>query len=390
MRRAILLCFIISFCVTVSFVSAEEGDVAKEQFTLYKAAGSKLANIPDNFSQLAESVLKRDWMDDEEIISLINDNKEAIDVFKQATQQESDRFIFGQKPEIIDATTKIPIYINEMKLLRLVFLEAKKFESKKLYSKAEENYLAASRFMIHLSQQKFGILLTTIVQYISFDIVSLYLEQSLDNESFSQEYKRSLLENLLSIRENQDFLESAFREEAEMVKNTARTIEREFKEGASFSELFGLDEAGVEPEKQTDEYKAKEKKLTAMLAHDFFGPFYEQIDATVDDFAEVAILAAKEGNPEIYEKKFKAFTDSLEINRNPLHGLLYRLKQIIIERKSLNLIVADICAKVYLVLSIPKCSRLIERNFTFYNKLNLLIEKCNKLIKRNRSVNNIY
>ncbi|MFC1645949.1 hypothetical protein ACFL2Y_02090 [Candidatus Omnitrophota bacterium] len=363
---------------TVVIMSSGRGftrDAVKADSLPYKKAVAKLVNILSDLDQVTQDVSKRGWQDNEEIITLHRNNREAIELFKQVTQQESDGFIFGEKPQQYTAMTKLPYYVNEMNLFRLSLLEAKMLESKNLYAQAEENYLATTRFMIHLSQQKFSMLLSFIIQDICLNLASPYLEKSAQSKLFSKEYKRDLLNNLLSIRKNQDFLESAFREEAQMSKNNARLIEEEHKKGATFDELFALSKEGETTDKQQRKYKARDKELTAMLDSDFFLEFYRQVDSTIDDFAQTSILATKENNPKIYEQKHQEFINSIEKFGNPLYRLLYSLKQTVIEGKPRKLYAAELLANVFLTISIPRYSRLIERYHNFYNKLSLLIEK---------------
>lgn len=332
--------------------------------TLYKEAESRLANIPTDFKP--DDIIKYGWKENPQLENILKDNKEAINLFKKATLQKSDGFIFGKRPGKLNAFTEIPSYIKKNQLFKLLFVEARMYESRKQYSEAMDDYLAALRFMCHLSRQRFGVMMSTMLNVIDMDMIYPCLKDVLKNNNYAKEDYKHLLDILLLIGNNQDLLKTALEEERDRSKGTLRLIEESAKNGATFKELFAIND------EQAEKYKIYAVKLNSMLDSDFFKKFYKQVDSKDDDFFNIGIIASKNNNLEIYEKKIKEFQDSSE-GIETLSNRLYSMLASNTEDKDLKLKVADIEAKIFVSIGVPKFLKVITRYHVFYNKLNILI-----------------
>lgn len=338
---------------------------------IYRKAGSKLTELPEDFRDKADKVIKNGWVGgNEELKEILMKNKEAISEFKKATMQRSDGFAFSKRPQKLDATTILLDCRDELNLFRLLLLEGMMHETEKEHVQAGEDYLSATRFILHLSQQKFSILISTMAEIICLDVAYPCLGQNIQNRAFDKEYYKKLLDNLLLIKNNQDFLKNALEEEAEVLKSFMRQIEEAAKKGVSYDELSAMIMMDNTIEMQYREDRKKIEEINMMLDSEFFSEFYRIVSGIVDDFTKTAIFSARENNPEIYEKKISDFSASIKKQR---YLLDYVEEKAIIEGKSRKFILADTFAKIMFTGGTPQYSKAIERYHIFYNRLNTLI-----------------
>lgn len=364
-----------SFLFLVFVINAYAGETSQAlplENSFYAQASAKLVVIPKEYNKVMSDMLKNGWKEDKNIVKLINDNSASLELFKKATLEKSDGYVFGRSLDKFTMSSKLPDYVKYVQLFKLLLLEGKLSETKGLYKKAQEDYLAAIRFMIHVSQQKYGIMISSIISYSFLDLAYLYLEESFRNDA---PYRNNLLNNLKELKDSQDFLEGAFKEEGEGLKNTARILEDDARKGATFEGLFQISAVDNSDKEQISKYQERSKELTDMLYGEFFTEFYKQIDPQIDAFTLAAISAAKENNSAIYENKIKDFQDSVNKLGTPLNYLLWSLDKAVAEGKNPKLIVADTMANIFLTLAIPNFSKTIEKYWSFYNKLNVLIDK---------------
>src|SRR5512135_2040878 len=117
--------------LTILFLLSLTGGYAEEG--AYKDASAKLIEIPTEYNPTITDLLHNGWKKDWKITKIVNDNKEAIELFKKATSGESDGFIFGRRSPDLYKNIEIPSYSKEMQLFKLLLLEGKKYESKKMF-----------------------------------------------------------------------------------------------------------------------------------------------------------------------------------------------------------------------------------------------------------------
>ncbi|MCK9604316.1 MAG: hypothetical protein M0R66_08170 [Candidatus Omnitrophica bacterium] len=363
----------ISILFLISAINAHaEADqkLVLPEVSLYGQASAKLAAIPKNYNEAIANILKNGWKENANIIKLINNNSASLELFKKAILEKSDGYILGRGPDKFDIFSRLPDYSKFTQLFKLLLLEGRLKEAKGLQKEAEEDYLAAAGFMIHVSQQRYGIMVSVIVNSLCLDLANACFGESFPGDAL---YRDNLLNNLRKLKSNQDFLESAFREEAQGLKNTARTLEAAAKKGATFEELFQISAIDGADKEQVKKYRERSKELTAMLDGKFFSEFYNQVDFRIDEFTSAAILAAKENNAENYKNKIKDFQDSIDKTGKPLNYLLWSLNKAAVEGKEAKLIAAETMANVFLRIAVPDFSKAIEKYWSFYNRLNALI-----------------
>ncbi len=84
---------------------------------LYQLAQAKLKLSKDEETNV--NMALKSYIVDEKVLTIISNNQEAMDLFKKATQQNSDGFIFGKKPIHMNET-KTPIYGDYLLLNTLI------------------------------------------------------------------------------------------------------------------------------------------------------------------------------------------------------------------------------------------------------------------------------
>jgi hypothetical protein len=270
-------------------------------------------------------------------------------------------------------------YFNRLTLIqlaKLVLLEGKYNEAKGSYNEAKEDYLAVTRFIVHLSEQRSELMLQAINGSI-YDWIDVSITKHLLEDA---SFRKSLLENLKKIKGNQDVLSSAIHENAKEIKDIVRTIEEDAKKGASFETLFRVAaEDGLLDKAQAQIYSSKSKELTAMLDGEFFAEFYSKVDSLTDELASTALLAAKENDGKTYKTKQVALRDSfIKEGTSALSDSFLRSMNNAAEAKKVKLTIADIMAKYIVTLIIHDYSGHISRYWTFNTKLDSLINQLAK------------
>lgn len=303
-----------------------------------------MKNDTTKLAKIAEDLSRVGWTGNEELAKLLEDNTGAIALFKEATKQKSDGFIFGRSPQTGNPVNwPTPRYRNNVNLLRLLLLQAKMYESKGLYPQTEENYLAATRFLIHLSQQKYAILSAFIIQDICFDLIDPYLEQSITNKNFGQEYRKKLVNNLLTIQHARDDLQSALQEEAEGQKKAIQFLKIEKEFGPAYD----------------------------------YDKFIKKYNATIDQWMPIVYRSAKECKPEIYEQwATQHYKNELKQTQGLLNTIKYLFNEMFHKHKTLKQANADLLTdRLVAPYLLPGYSRITTKYCHFYEKLSLLINK---------------
>jgi len=326
--------------------------------SLYIAARKKV-NIPKESRAILDLALDSDWNDDEAVLSLLEENKEALALFKEAINQKSDGHLFVEKPEKLDSGADIPNYSEEMFLLNLLLLEAKLHKSKNDFSKVERNYLLATKFTNHLFEERFPILLVSLLGIISFNKTYPFLEESIKSNLFSKKYYNELLKNLKILSENQDFLKSGFKQEYATQIGIIKSLEEVSKEEDSLDILF--------------KYNPKKKnKENVKYDPRFFKIFYEEYENLTLAISDALISGTAINDSSIYEKKLKKFNKHIEKMSNPFFLISHYIKKMIFERKSGLFMPAQTMAMVMAAVAVPQFTKLINKYHAFYNDLNVL------------------
>lgn len=340
-------------------------------------------NISKDGHELVNRAINGDALAKEGAVKIVKENSSAIQSFINATSQESNGFIFGRKTSM-GYPSKDILTGKEVLLYKLLLLEASWYESQKLYQNAEVDYIAATRVLLHLSQQKYEILVARIILGTCFNLGYPYLEENIINNSFSREYKRNILNNLLMMQNSQDFLESAIIEEKDSCKNAAmdaaQGIEDQIKAGKSFEEIF--DYSWMDPNAPQKKILTVEqsKELTSLIDQEFIEEYTRMINTWIEKLYNAAISAVKDNDASIFENAKKEFSSAAEEFKNPVKKILFILQAASGDKKSVKKQMADLNAMIFLTVASPDYSKVVKRYYDFDYKLKSLIELVSKKV----------
>lgn len=192
----------------------ETENVFDEEATkLYQQAFEQIKEPPAKGDFQTNKILldikKSGWQDDARVISLLNENKEAMDLFKKATQQYSDGYILGKVQNDLNPTKNLMgDYFKYLGLLNLDLIEANKFLFQGDYSSAQESLLAAVNFIKHFAQQKEGGSLNSVFAGIAEIKTEQVVITSLEKNSLGRAYYQELLKALLAFPNEQELAEN--------------------------------------------------------------------------------------------------------------------------------------------------------------------------------------
>jgi beta-lactamase regulating signal transducer with metallopeptidase domain len=352
------------------------GDLRKDnrEFgnSYYGKACANPIMIQDAYNKIIVEILNKGWKDDDNIIKFIKDNSASIELFKKATLEANGGSVLSAAFKSSSSDLRFIRRLDLIRLAKLLLLEGKYNEAKGLHKEAKEDYLAAARFAVHLSEQRSDLLLQAInSSYIDW-VDSSSTKYLLDDAS----YRKSLLENLRKIKGNQDVLSDAIHENARKTKDGARTFEQDAKKGASFETLFQVAADGFLEKEQAQIYNSKSKELTAILDGEFFAEFCSQVDSLTDELTSAALRAAKENDGKMYKAKSVAIRKScIKEGESALSDASLLSLDNAAEGGKAKLTIADIMAKYLVTITMPDYSGPISRYWTFNTKLDSLINK---------------
>ena len=340
---------------------------------LYQEAGKKLTDFPADLRNTVNEIIRTGWRQDEKLVNFLLENKEAVALFKKATLQPNEGFIFGKRPEKLNADTEHPNYVGEINLFKLTLLEGKMHEAKGEYDQAGANYLTAIRFIHHLSQQRFSILLSMLIEGICLEMAAPSITESLQKGNFSRGYYNDLDQILADIVKNQDFLKGAFEEESEIMKNSVRMVESIVEEE---SQKTKKDEEFRKAIGSIPFLQSQLKRWNQNRKSEFFSEFYKITDSNLIELREAQIRAARENKIEVYKRKLRELEKrppDLTSNWRFFNSSVFALKQKIFGGKSFQQTLGHVVAKIFLSLGAPSYSKIIERYHIFHNQLHILV-----------------
>lgn len=277
---------LLTACLFVLFTNlffANLSNAEENAAELYTKAGSMLTKLPEDFPNRVDILIKEGWseVDSKEFGEIIAKNQEAIIYFKKATKIKNCDFTFGEHIKKTVTSSMPQHLIGIMGLTRLIILEGKLYEKANKLDLALENYLYVLKSANHLGQQNDQSLLNKAMEIIVQRSVYVPLEQYVNREDINIQNCQTLLDNLISLRNEKIGLEKVFEEEKEMLKNYMRMLGEEAKE-----------------RKQYDE--------------NFYQRFYQEFDKLEDEYFGYLIAYFKENKPEKCKEKFKQLEDELE------------------------------------------------------------------------------
>ncbi|MBI5745304.1 MAG: hypothetical protein HY952_12245 [Elusimicrobia bacterium] len=176
------------------------------------------AKALDGFLAMAEEDLSAN----EPLEALLNANRPAIDAFIKAAGEPTDGYLFGAKPEKLTMSTPVIKYGEHIQLFKLLLIDARVNAQSGFVEGAERDLLAAAGFLSQLSEQKAGLMITSLTYGLCVRKAFAPLAASMREESASPAYLGALARKLARAQAAMDFMRGAMQEEAELSKNTVR------------------------------------------------------------------------------------------------------------------------------------------------------------------------
>ena len=336
--------------------------VAAAATSPYDAARSAIKNIGVTEGKELDVLIAQPaspaLLADKRVAAFLNDNQAALESFRQAAEQSSDGYLFAPKAETLNSKTPIPLYSEYMKLIKLLVLDAEVQTARKQRSLVEKDMLAATGFLVQVSEQKSGAMIATLVQTLCLKAAYPVLLESIRGRS-SSAYLKEISNRLAQVERNQDFAKAAFLEEAARNKGS-------FREGTAPGSLA-----------EAREKYPFWKRLAARKLQDaeFFSILYKMVDAGIDDRTQALIEAFRANAPErisLFDKKREqeilsrkqardkrsAWTDLTEGLKNGTEGTKRRM--------------AEAVADMMFAIAPPQYDKILPIYHVFFCELNVL------------------
>ncbi len=210
------------------------------QTDLYYEVLTQLKLNREQQDLITRVLIKGEKLEPEQIDGIFNkENQQALDLFKNATQQSKDGDLY-LKPPGFDSNSKSEGWKMFMKLLthfKLILIQGNQNVLQGQYKKAEENYLINVRFLRHLFQEKSPLIISVIEFQILIDSY-FFIPSSIQNNSLSREYYTQLLKELLSFLNYRERLKSVFQNEFEYGLEFFKYIEQDAKNKGLYNEEY--------------------------------------------------------------------------------------------------------------------------------------------------------
>ena len=213
--------------------------------------------------------------------ALLSENQQAMELFRQAAEAPNEGYLFAPKPEKYSTKTPLPKFFSQMRLFRLLLIEAKIKLAEKQPGPAEKDLLAAAGLILQLSGQKSAVLLSSMVGQLCLNLAYPVMLDSIKNPSVSPAYLKELAARLAKAANSQDAMKAAVLDETAMWKGAMR-------EGVNAEAM------ALEREKLPFWKRPAAKKLQDQ---EFFTTVYADYDAAVDAYAGVLTGAFRANDP---------------------------------------------------------------------------------------------
>jgi hypothetical protein len=157
---------------------------------------------------------------DARALALLAENQPALELFRQAAEAPNDGYLLAPKPAKLNSKTPVPNYGAHVRLFKLLLIDAKVKAAQQEAAQSEKDLLAAAGFIVQLSAQKAGVMLSSLVEFLCLEKASPALAESLRNGSVSPAYVKELAARLEKAAVNQDFMRTALLETADTAKGS--------------------------------------------------------------------------------------------------------------------------------------------------------------------------
>jgi hypothetical protein len=154
--------------------------------------------------------------------ALLSDHQAALELFRRASQETSDGYLFAPKIDRPAGDSPVPQYGDHLKLFKLLLLEAKIGAARRQASAAHKDLAAAAAFLIQVSRQKTGALIAGLVEQLCLQKLYPVLSESLRAVPADAAYLKAMSAKLGELADAQDFMQAAALEETEKAKGSFR------------------------------------------------------------------------------------------------------------------------------------------------------------------------
>ncbi|HAH06895.1 MAG TPA: hypothetical protein DCM05_10280 [Elusimicrobia bacterium] len=292
------------------------------------------------------------------VTALLEDNREALALFKQAAQTVNDGNLFAPKREKLDPNSPPPNYEAHLKLFKLVLIDAKVNAVRGQRDAVENDLLATAGFMAQLSEQKSGILISELVRQLCLQKSYTILSDSIRGSSASPEYLDELAARLSRAASKQDFMWAAMLEETEMAKDRVRETM-----------------SPVTAEAERNKMPFLKRLLAERLQNqEYFAIIYERFEEGADERGQVFVKAFRANDPAIADDFVSKQLGAMQARREAVErrGLWGALKDAVQRGTEAKGRLADVALDSLTRGSIPMYSKLIARYHVASSQLGVL------------------
>lgn len=273
MRNLMLVSCLIAVCVSIATATPYDAALA----AMKSLGAPQVKELDTLILQPSGTAL----LSDARATALLNENEDALNLFRQAAEESSDGYLFAPKHEKLSESTGALNLVEHIKLFKLLLLDAKLKVARKRTGAAEKDLLAAVGFLGQLSKQKSGAMIASMVGQFCLQKAFPLLADSLRGAA-SASYLRELSVRLAGVERNQDSMQTAFLE----MGAGGKAIFRE----RLTPEAFAIELAKL----------PLLRRLAAQKLEDaaFFSTIYAMLDASVDEETQARIEAFRTNAPE--------------------------------------------------------------------------------------------
>lgn len=367
--KKIILTLVASFCILVNAHADEIVLNPEKTKELYQQAYQELIPIPDAIKDEVSSILIEEWKQLSDVDAWVNANVKAIEIFKQATSGQTDGWMFADKPEKLTLETEIPQYQNEIRLFQLLLLQGRMLKNEGLHDEAKENYLAAASFLVHFSNEKLAVIIPKLIELNMFK--SAY-NCFVDSFEYDKDYLNKLNLKFTTLKNNQDHLEQAIRNEYMTVAGVPDILIRELKKGNKLGAIirnqFVLSGDTESKKSILDNFNFSKKHNEEYIAE-----MSKLFDEELKLREELLVDALKKNDFAEYKEHYEKYNKD---NKKVMENIFaYTMKKLWFYKGRIHLVLADITTRIMLSIAEPQYDKAGKKYWDYYYKIEDLINK---------------
>ena len=264
--------------------SQVDSPITQEE-NLYQKAVSKLKEQPPGsgfyIHQILPDIVQNGWKEDPRVIALLNNNQEAIDLFKEAINQDGG-YLFGNNKEFLNTKLATHNQFAAINLFRLMLIQASDYTAKKKYTDAQDNYLDNVKFLKNLCAKEPKLMLIVIYRQIFLDIFEPMITQVIEKNYFDKTFYQDMLRELLLVKDYENYLKDLLKSEDEFALITMQNLKDSARQkGVPNWEFF----SEYIPRYQKQSQKILQYQLNTIdtKSEEMFNPKVEELLGSIDE-----------------------------------------------------------------------------------------------------------